>query len=463
MSIIVLDNINGYTQNKTTRNNSDSLTIDHIFVIGNRVTKEKIIRRELDFEEGHTYEAGDFESIVKRNEEKLVNTSLFISVNISKIDLPDNMADIIIRVVERWYLFPIPIFELADRNFNDWWVNHDHDFHRLEWGLRLIKYNVRGMDETLKLIGQFGYTKRFYISYDFPYINKGQKSGLSLFFDYALNKNISYQTVNNKLVFFNYDHWLREYYTGGLAFTIRKSFYTFHSFGLSYIYNKVNDTIPELNDNYFKNGDHNQRYFRMYYIFLRDKRDITAYPLHGSYFRGEIDKYGIGLYNDVNFVQLSALYYHYFELPWKLFISDGVGGRITFPGNQPYNMYNSLGYGSFALRGYELYVVEGQHIFQNKFTLKKQLYKFETDYHDYFSPRQIQHFHLSVFLKTYFDCGYVKNYADYMNNNYLADQILYGYGIGLDVFTVYDILLSWEYSFNKSGEKGFVFGVKKNF
>lgn len=454
---------NSFAQENTIDSLKDSITIDHIFIIGNRITKEKIIRRELDIREGATYASTSFASLLKRNEEKITNTSLFVSVNISQIDLPARKADIIIRVVERWYLFPIPVLELADRNFNDWWVNHDHDLKRIEWGLRLTKYNMRGMNETLKLIGQFGYTKRFYISYNFPYINRKQKTGLNLFFDYTLNKNMSYATENNKLVFFNADHWLKEYYNGGMAFTLRRSFYTFHTLGALFMFNKVNDTIPELNPFYFNNGKTAQRYFRLYYIFLHDKRDIAAYPLHGSYFYSEFDKFGLGLSKKVNFFQVSSLYYRYLEFPWKLYFSTGIGGRFEIPGNQPYNLYNSLGYGQFALRGYELYVVNGQDLLLNKYTLKRLIFKTDTEYHNYFSPKQIQHFHLALYLKTYADFGYVWRYQNSSQVNPLGNQLLYGYGFGIDIFTVYDIVFKWEYSFNKAGENGLVFSFSRNF
>jgi hypothetical protein len=39
--------------------------------------------------------------------------------------------------------------------------------------------------------------------------------------------------------------------------------------------------------------------------------------------------------------------------------------------------------------------------------------------------------------------------------NSLADELQFGYGIGLDFVTYYDIVLRSEYSFNKFGEHGF--------
>jgi outer membrane protein assembly factor BamA len=233
--------------------------------------------------------------------------------------------------------------------------------------------------------------------------------------------------------------------------------------GALFTYNKVNDTIPVLNPSYFDNGTSHQKYFRLYYIFLHDKRDIAAYPLHGSYFYTELDKYGIGLSKEVNFFQVSSLFYRYLELPWKFYLSSGIGGRFELPGNQPYNLYNSMGYGQFSLRGYELYVINGRDLLMNKYTLKHLIFKTETEYHNYFSPRQIQHFHLALYLKTYADLGYVWRYKNTNQLNPLGNQFLYGYGLGIDIFTVYDILFKWEYSFNKAGENGLVFSFSRNF
>lgn len=442
---------------------SDSVTIDHIIIIGNRVTREKIIRRELDIHDGLTLDRKTLDARLKRNQDKIINTSLFQSVNISPIDLGDQKADIIIRVVERWYLFPYPIFQLADRNFNDWWINHHHDIRRIEWGLHVTQYNVRGMNETLKLTGQLGYTKRFTLSYIFPYINKKQKTGLNFYFDYGLNKNTYFRTDSSKLIFFNSSHWLKEYFLGGVAFTLRKSFYTYHTFGAGYAYNKINDTISELNPGYFNNGKNRQAFFNLYYYFLYDNRDVAAYPLHGTYFLAEITKNGIGLPHEVNLLQIGALYDHYLELPLKFYLSIGIGGRLSFPRRQPYNMFNSFGYGQFTLRGYELYVIEGQHIFLNQWTIRRRLFKVETDFEDYFASKQVKHFKLDVYLKGYADLGYVKNYENYPSNSLFTNQLLYGYGIGIDLFTIYDLLFRWEYSFNKIGEHGLVLGLRKNF
>jgi outer membrane protein assembly factor BamA len=460
----------GYAQSQTKYYTSledipfDSISIDRIFVIGNKRTKERIIRRELDFTDGDRIPTQDLKDRIKKNEEKLTNTSLFMTVKISLVEISHDRVDVIIRLVERWYIFPIPVLELADRNFKDWWVNQNHDFSRIEWGLKLYLYNMRGRNETLRLQGQLGFTKRFKISYEFPYIDKKQRFGLGFMFDYKQNKNTFYRTVDNVLVFLDSDHWLKEQYIGDVSTTYRKGFYSLHKFGASYYNTDVNDTIVELNPNYFgEGGKTKQRFFSLYYSFVNDKRDIAAYPLHGSYFVASISKNGLGVWDDINNIQLSALYYKYIDIGKHFYLSGNVGGQLLTPSDQPYNVYNRMGIGRFTLRGYELYVIEGPLFVQNQWTFRKLLFKIDKNLSSAIPIRQLSQFYLALYAKTYFDLGYIEGYPNNELNKRLTDQLLYSGGLGLDLVTIYDIVLRFEYTFNKQGESGFVFGFRAVF
>lgn len=440
----------------------DSLQIDRIFIVGNKKTKEKIIVRELDFNANQIISTKNLVERIKRNEDNIFNTRLFLTVKISMILIQDNMVDVIIRVAERWYLFPIPVFELADRNFHDWWVNQNHDLKRIELGLKLYQYNVRGMNETLKLTGQVGFTKRFQIAYGFPFIDKKQRIGLNLLFDYLLNKNINYQTVEHKYKFLDSRNWLREQYIGGLSLTYRKSLYNLHTIGINYYNSQVNDTIVELNPNYFENGS-DQQYFRFYYTYVHDMRDIKAYPLEGSYFIGRIEKLGLGIVDNVNVFGASALYNRFFNLGKHFYFTAGVGGAMYVPESQPYILFNSMGRGQFTLRGYELYVIEGPYFIQNQYTLRKRLFQTEQDLKNILSAKQFSRFHIALYIKSYFDLGYVKGYAGNDLNTDFTNQLIYGGGAGFDLVTFYDIVMRFEYSINKAGESGFVFGIRSIF
>jgi hypothetical protein len=322
---------------------------------------------------------------------------------------------------------------------------------------------MRGRNETLRLQGQLGYTKRFKISYEFPYIDRKQQFGLRLLFDYKQNKNTFYTTEYNKLVFLDNDKWLKEQYIGDISTTYRKNFYTTHQLGASFYNTVVNDTILELNPNYFGEGIKQQRFFSIYYSFVLDKRDISAYPLSGSYLLGSIGKNGLGVWDDVNNIQLSALYYKYVDLGKHFYLSGNVGAQLLTPTNQPYNIYNRLGIGRFILRGYELYVIEGPLFIQNQWTFRKLLLKIEKNLSSTVPIQQLSRFYLAIYAKTYFDLGYVDGYPENILNERLTDQLLYSGGLGLDLVTIYDIVLRFDYSFNKQGESGFVFGFRTNF
>lgn len=441
----------------------DSLYIDKVFIIGNKRTKPQIIQRELDFKDGTLVLADGFSNRIKKNEEKLINTRLFLSAKISLIEVYGNRVDVIIRLVERWYIFPIPILELADRNFKDWWVNQNHSLSRIEWGLKLYIYNMRGRNETLKLSGQLGFTKAFRIAYSFPYIDKKQKLGLNVFLNYRLNKDIFYNTAYNKRIFLNSSDWLLEGFSGGFSTTYRKSFYSLHTLGASYYNSHINDTIVELNPNYYAEGQNQQKYVNLYYAYTLDKRDITSYPLNGSLLTARVDQSGLGIIGDVNKFTLSALYYRYFNLGKNFYLTGNVGGRLSTPVKQSYIQYNAMGLGRFSLRGYELYVIEGPKFIQNQWTVRKLLFKTEQNLRSILSARQFSSFHMAIYLKTYFDIGYVEGYPDRPLNERLTDTWIYSYGAGIDVVTIYDLVLRFEYSFNKEGESGFVFGLRSNF
>src|SRR5262245_6345831 len=100
--------------------------VGEIILAGNKVTRDYILLRELTFHTGDTLY--DLDSTFHRSEENLINTSLFHKADITWL-ADGNTLRVFIIVFERWYIFPVPILEIADRNFNEWWKTKD--FSRL--------------------------------------------------------------------------------------------------------------------------------------------------------------------------------------------------------------------------------------------------------------------------------------------------------------------------------------------
>jgi outer membrane protein assembly factor BamA len=446
----------------------DTIQIDRVFVIGNRVTKEKIIKRELSLTEGQKLSREQLAEFIEADKNKIMNTRLFLSAYISVIDVGDQKVDLIVRVVERWYIFPFPLLELADRSFNEWWTNQNRDLSRINYGLKLYKYNMRGMNETLILNAQLGFTKLFGLQYNFPFIDRAQKIGLRFNGYYSENNNLNYLTLDHRLQDLDSiktSAWMRKRSRIGIDLNYRYSFYNIHTFSLDYYNNQIRDTVAALNPFYFLNGDTRQRYFSLAYNFRRDLRDFVSYPLDGFMVQGNITKLGLGIYDDIDQVEFGLSYAKYFDLGKGFYLSGLFSGRSTFPEVQPYIANNGIGFGSEVIRGYDLYVIEGQHYIMNKMTFKKRIFSHEQKLGKLMPLEEFRSFPIDIYFKAFFDSGYIRNNWSFPENANLrfTNKYIYGGGFGLDIVSFYDLVMRFEYSLNKAGESTFIFGIDSEF
>ena len=441
------------------------VTINRILIIGNKITREQIISRELSIKSGDTISTRRLEAVLLLDKQKIYNLRLFNTVDIRWLELSANTADLLVEVSERWYTFPVPIFELSDRNFNEWWQNYNHDLKRVNYGLRLYQYNFRGRNETLRFTAQFGFTRRFEISYRIPYIDKQQRHGLIFDFNYGEPKNLAYFTEDHKLKFLEEKKTLEYTHGAGVTYTFRRNFYETHSLSLGYRKNKIVDTIAYLNPNYFRDGMLSQQYGSIVYSFNSEHRDVIAYPLKGHRFTAFAQHVGILPHSDVNQWELNLTYSKYADLGKDFYISNFTSLFVSTPDEQPYSFFSALGYRRQWVKGYEVYVIEGPKFFLNKTTLRKKI--FSRTWHLESMPfEQFQHFPLSIYLKGYFDWGYVENYPYYEElqiNSRLSNKMLAGTGAGLDIVSAYDAVIRLEYTFTREKTSGFFFHLKKEF
>lgn len=450
-------------QRDTTENRV--VTINRVLIIGNKVTKERIISRELSLKSGDTVSTKRIDKILVLDQRKIYNLRLFNTVTIQWLELSPNQIDLLVEVNERWYTFPVPIFELSDRNFNEWWQNYNHDFRRVNYGLRLYQYNFRGRNETLRFTAQFGFTRRFELSYRIPYIDRQQRHGLNFDFNYGEPKNLAYFTEDHKLKFLEGQKTLKVSQGFGISYTFRKSFYETHSLSFTYQNNHVVDTIPLLNPNYYKDAAVRQQFSSITYSFNSEHRDVIAYPLKGYQITAFVQRTGLLIDSDVQQWELNATYAKFADLGKKYYLSNFTSVYLSTPTEQPYSFFSALGYRRQLVKGYEVYVIEGPTFFLNKTTLRKRILS-RTWQLDDMPIEQFRYFPLAIYLKGYFDVGYVENYPYYENlqlNNRLSNRALIGTGGGLDIVTAYDAVFRLEYTFTREKTHGFFFHMKKEF
>jgi len=439
------------------------VTIGNIYITGHEKTRIEIIRRELGLVEGQKITKTKLLEVIELSKQNLLNTRLFIIVEILPLMMTDTNADILIQLKERWYIFPVPIFKLADRNFTEWWVNQNRDLSRVNFGLQLYHFNLTGRNDRAAVIAQFGFTNRYQIQYQIPYFNKKQTLGLFVSAGYNNNKAVSFNTEDHRLQFVESEELLRETYFASTAITYRPSFYSRHSLNLGFSDTSIADTVRQLNSEYFLDDRITQTYFRLSYIYSWDKRDFIAYPLKGKFYRLELSKYGLGLFNDLDMFVVRASYGQYADLGKNLYLANHMSVRYNFSNDIPYVNRSGIGYRPDFIRGYERDVVEGKYHLTNRSEFK---WKFFSGVKELYSKSKIQQFQtlpFAFYLKTFVDLGYVGTPLPFIVGNRLNEKLLMGAGIGLDIQTYYDFVVRFEYSVNKEGNSGFFVNFRAAF
>ncbi|HMV08588.1 MAG TPA: POTRA domain-containing protein [Cyclobacteriaceae bacterium] len=453
------------SKRKVIADTSRFVQVNEIILAGNKHTRNTIIQRELVLKPGDYIQLGYLPEVLEKDKRKLFNLHLFHTVQIYSLDAGDGKINLLVEVDERWFTFPVPIFRLSDRNFNEWWENYNHDFNRVNYGLKLYQYNLWGRNHTMTFTSQFGFQKRFELVYRIPYINKKQKQGLAFEMDYIEAKNVADSTINHKLDFFKYDRVLRRTNGIGLTYTYRKNFYNYHRIKYEYRQTTIADTLQELNPNYLGGDRTHQKYDAITYEFISDHRDVIAYPLRGYIFSLHLQKFGVGLHNDLNKTEGYASFAWFKEVSKGFFFSNLSFAYASSPNKLPYFNYGAMGYDKIFVRGYEVYVIEGPQFFLNKTTFKRRIFSRNWDL-NFWAKDQFNYFPLAIYLKAYADAGYVNNYSAYEKrgvNTMLSDKFIGGAGVGLDVATAYDVVVRFEYTFTSQNTNGFFLHIKKEF
>lgn len=443
----------------------ERVKVNNIYIIGNQKTEKNIILRELDFTKDYYYDWETFLGILKADEQKIYNLRLFTEVEVTPLFTGEEEVEILISVKERWYILPSIIFQLADRNFAEWWTNQGRDFSRVNYGVRINHANVGGRNEKLRLMAQFGFTKAFDLLYSKPYIDKNQKHGLAIQLTYADQKTIPIASAFNRQVFFTNEteDILRKNVSGALRYTFRRTFYNFHFATLGYNNTWLNKDVLVENPNYLQNQGNTLRYFYFQYSFRHDRRDNVAYATDGELLQLTGTKYGLFSSEDINEIEFNVVANKYIPLSEKFHYAGGLTAAWFLSNRQPYTLVRGIGYNPNFIRGYELNVIEGQQLYVQKNSMRFKFLDVAFDLSSYLRLEQFSTLPFKMYLSANFDHGFVTDRNRIPENARLTNKYLFGYGAGIDVVGFYDSVLRFEYSFNNQGEGNFFFNFKAPF
>jgi hypothetical protein len=430
----------------------DSFVLSSIEISGNKITKKRIVLREVSFYVQDTILFADTASHILNTENNLQNTSLF---NFNKVTFVDTLGAWVARInlQERWYLWPQIVIKFQDRNFSEWWKTKN--FSRIEYGLIVNRNNFLGLNQTVQGQLYYGFTKKIGFMYQIPYLTKKQKGGLKIGIGYGTQNEVFSNLNDNQMEYIKNDSDIIFKEFGALMeYTLRSGFYNLQTFSIEY---KDLSSTHELSDNseaYFGNSRDNLKYISLMYWYKTDKRFSKNYPLTGHFFDFKVRQFGLGNIDNsgLSVTKITSNFRVFNNLSKRHFLAGGAYVNFFSQKEVPFRLQSGLGFHEYV-RGYEPYVVFGQATL-----LAKTNYKFQLVAPKEFTLPLIKKWkkfskaHFAMYWNIYSDFGYVYQKS---STNSLNNELLWGVGTGIDWVSYYDMVIRTEVSINKDGLAGF--------
>jgi len=448
MNMLIHNNV--YSQYNADK--PDSLFVSEIIIEGNKITKEQIILRELLLKEGDIVDTGSLEYLVTKSKENLLNTSLFNFVTIETIP-GYRSVQLFILVQERWYIWPYPVLEQADRNFSSFLRNQE--WTRIDYGLFVLANNFRGRKETLKLKTIFGYNNRFALYYYKPFVDKQQKIGFGLDIDFFRNHEVSFNILNSELNYLKLSNgYARKTLKLSNFYTYRPQLYTSHLLNIKFSTISIADSVFSLNNQYFWDNTNEISFLTMGYIYNHDKRDSRFYPLNGHRLFLSAVKNGLGVLTDKGNLELKTILEKNIKVSTKFYANTSVIGSINFSNQKSFYFSKAIGYDNY-IRGMEYYVTNGESYYISKTNFKYEILPQTRINLNFIPTDKFSKAHVALYINIFMDTGYAS--SEFNSVNSIANEFLYSGGFGIDLVTYYDKVLRIEYSLNKFGGHGIFF------
>jgi outer membrane protein assembly factor BamA len=251
--------------------------------------------------------------------------------------------------------------------------------------------------------------------------------------------------------------YLKKLFYGFADLNFRPDFFSTHTFRVAYSRYNFDSAILTI-PGFAMSENQTQQFVSFSYLYKNDHRDVQYYPLKGYCLDVEVN-HAIPFETAHNsYLRTNLRCYRQLYNRW--YWASGFTGKISFEKNQPYFLQRGLGYGRDYVRGYEYYVIDGQHFATLKNNLKFALIPQRVEKLGFIHTTKFNTLPLSLYLNAFIDMGFVWHYAEpppdnLDDGNTLENSFLIGYGLGLDFATYYDIVIRVEGALNRMCQPGF--------
>jgi outer membrane protein assembly factor BamA len=401
-------------------------TISNIVIVGNEVTDDNVILRELKIRIGDIPN----EEKIEESRQRVANLLLFNRVEFRLYPQDEQHLILFIEVTERLYFYPLPILTIHERDWSKW-----------SYGLSAVDMNFRGQNERIWLGFWFGYRPGFGIDFadqwagDSLHLN----TGLSLMKTTYYHRTITDMEESHVTANFILGKWWGLHFNSSLIFN----------------YDRIE--VAEDYRDLMQSGKPLEHTFGLALSLRLDTRDLYFYPSSGWFNRVTFARYG-----------LFETYNHYtdIEIDLRRYLSLGpiiLAGRFyqkSAFGSVPVYRLNYIGFNE-RIRGHFNEVREGLHV---------QILTAETRFNlipvHYFSlnlppvpPQYLHNLKIGLSGALFIDSGIVWNYAFEQK----IDRYKTGFGFGLLLHLPYVEIFRVDYGFDRDWNGEFIFEVGVSF
>ncbi|MBC7448636.1 MAG: BamA/TamA family outer membrane protein [Hymenobacteraceae bacterium] len=432
------------------------VVVRQILFLGNARTRTRVLSGELDVREGDSISVTNLRTRLELNRRRLFNLQLFHAV-ICQAVCRDGQLLLIFTLRERWYLFPSPIFSLADRNPRAWLAKRD--FSRVDYGLHVVQQNFRGRNEQLIANFQHGFNRKYELFYTLPYaLSRRQGIGLQFATSVYQSHSLDYTVRDDQPLTYKsaITFPIRRWY-GAVALLKRYTVERQLRLGLRYSYERVTDSVLLRQPRYFgaASPDRWRTWLEGDFHYVRNHTNAFAYPTTGSALDLGLSP-RVGLRGAAQLTALAqATYRWYCSIGSKSFYAWSLRGQVRFTRTVGFADNQALGYRT-TVRGYDLYVMNGQHYAVLRQGLTRRLFDVARLPLPLRAGSQFGDIPFAAYVSIFADAGYVRDASAFAPTNLLSNRGLGALGGGIHLVTYYDRVIVLEAAVNRRRQTSIV-------
>jgi len=399
-------------------------------VIGNEVTQPEIIVRELPMEVGDTIDLEEIEFAKSR----IYSLGLFTRVDISWPPL--DSTTLIIEVEERWYLYPVPMAGIVERDWEHWY-----------FGLGVKHDNFRGWNEKIFAGFVLGYNPWVSLSYSNPWILGDDQFFTTTGFSWSRVENKSQESRGEGPNFDEIHYAVSEMFGKRLD--------AYHSVWSFLAYNYIEVTENRTGRTLDPSGI--DRFLSVGFGAAHDTRNLQEYPTSGIYSSATITKKGFGI-GEVDMVSYSLDMRAYQPVYRDVSLGVRFFTRLSSGPAIPNYAHHFFGF-SERIRGHFHRELEGENsaaaFAELRIPIVKELYITVPEV----PIRQFATWKLGFYAALFADIGTVWDRHDRPADTDLPR----GYGAGLHFLFPYGVVLRLDRAWNEYGVGEWIIDVGASF